>query len=162
MTVACSTLVLLLLASGTPTSPYYLSALGEDTVSTPGMRHVPAASEGPHHQHQPNVLIVYTSSSKHTKSLATAISDALQTAGAVPDNVRMKDISDCDVRMEVLGWADVVLVGGPVERGDMAQPMEKFVTNMERVMHTAMPSTENRIPKCPPLLHMCCIVLPWR
>jgi len=81
----------------------------------------------------PNVLIAYASTSQHTATLAEAISHGLLAAGAAPSAIKVMGISKCDVRLHVLGWADVILIGGPVERGNMTSAMAGFITTLSRL-----------------------------
>lgn len=83
--------------------------------------------------YSPNILVVYTSTSQHTRTLATAIVDGLVASGAPPDHVKLRDVDECDVRLEFLGWADAVLIGGPVEMGEMTASISAYVDLLSRV-----------------------------
>mmetsp|Transcript_23245 Transcript_23245/g.55629 ORF Transcript_23245/g.55629 Transcript_23245/m.55629 type:complete len:360 (-) Transcript_23245:107-1186(-) len=76
---------------------------------------------------EPNVLIVYVTSSLHTRTLSQALRDGFSLAGLGDEKLRVRPVATCDIKNDVLGWADVILIGGPVHMGAMSKSMSAFV-----------------------------------
>ena len=100
--------LLLALASASPSS---LSSLSS-TAPAPSLARAP------------NVLVVYSTETGHTKTLALAIADGARKGGAV---VKTQAVKDTNFTTDVLEWADAILLGSPVHYGNPASELLAWV-----------------------------------